>query len=223
MTISMQLAGTTSWKMGTDEPQSLLMALYVRDAAGLRPRIDPDLPPLEPAVPFDHEQLPMAGIASDQWADWWRQLLDGGGFWPDHKSPTNMSRLRHDPELQRIFYWPSRYLPPDFVGLSGAPELQSLVRRHFEAARVWSEARKHEFVALTVARQRVSLEWEVVQSIERGLGRKACPFALDIRVLPVEAVQAWRLSPNRALVSRALFRDRATYREWLRPIIEELA
>jgi hypothetical protein len=41
----MQLAGTTSWKMGTDEPQSLLMALYVRDAAGMRPRIDPECPP----------------------------------------------------------------------------------------------------------------------------------------------------------------------------------
>ena len=219
----MQLAGTTSWKMGTDEPQSLLMALYVRDAAALRPRIDPDLPPLEPPVPLDQEQLPMTSVASDQWADWWRQLLDGGGFWPDHKSPPDMSRLRHDPELQRIFYWPSRYLPPDFVGLSGAPELQALVRKHYEAARVWSDARKHEFVALTAARQRVSLEWEVVQTIERGLGRKARPFELDIRVLPVEAVQAWRLSPKRALISRALFWDRAAYREWLRPIIEELA
>ena len=88
---------------------------------------------------------------------------------------------------------------------------------------VWSQARNHEFVALTVARQRVSLEWEVVQTIERVSGRKARPFELDIRVLPVAAVQAWRLSPKRALVSRALFRDRAAYREWLRPVIEELA
>ena len=134
-----------------------------------------------------------------------------------------MSRLRHDAELQRIFYWPSRHLPPDFVGLSGTPELQALVRRHHEAAGGWSEARKHEFVALTVARQRVSLEWEVVQTIERGLGRKARPFELDIRVLPVASVQAWRLSSGRALVTRALFRDRAAYGKWLRPIIEELA
>jgi hypothetical protein len=53
----MQLAGTTSWRMGTDEPQSLLMALYVRDASALRPQVDPDIPPVEPAVPFrDHIQ-----------------------------------------------------------------------------------------------------------------------------------------------------------------------
>jgi hypothetical protein len=219
----MQLAGTTSWRMGTDEPQSLLMALYVRDISGLRPQVDPDIPTVEPAVPFGEKRAQVDSLASAQWADWWQQLLDGGGLWPDHKSPPDMSRLRHDPELQRIFYWPSRHLPPDFVGLSGTPELQALVRRHYEAARVWSEARKHEFVALTAARQRVSLEWEIVRTIEQGLGRKARPFELDIRVLPVEAVHAWRLSPKRALVSRALFRDRAAYGKWLRRIIEELA
>src|SRR6202521_3483632 len=219
----MQLAGTTSWRMATDEPQSLLMALYVRDASGLRPQVDPDIPALELGVPFREKPSPVDRVASAQWGDWWQQLLDGGGFWPDHKSAPDMSRLRDDPELQRIFYWPSRYLPPDFVGLSGTPELQALLRQHYEAARVWSEARKHEYVALSVTRQRVSLESEVVQTVERSLGRKARPFELDIRVLPVAAVQAWRLSRGRALVTRALFRDRAAYHEWLRPIIEELA
>jgi hypothetical protein len=112
---------------------------------------------------------------------------------------------------------------PTFLGLSATSQLQALVRRHHEAARVWTGAHKHEFVALTVMRQRVGLEAEVVQTVERGLGRKATPFELDIRVLPVASVQAWRPSPGRALVSSALFRDRAAYREWLRPIIEQLA
>jgi hypothetical protein len=219
----MQLAGTTSWRMGTDEPQSLLIALYVRDASGLRPQIDPDIPPVEPAVPSGEKPSDVDSLASAQWADWWQQLLDGGGFWPDHKSPPDMSRLRHDPELQRIFYWPSRHLPPDFVGLSGTPELQALVRRHHEAARVWSDARKPEFFALSTARKRVSLESEIVRTVERGLGRTARPFQFDIRVLPVASVQAWRLSSGHALVTRALFRDRAAYGKWLRPIIEELA
>jgi hypothetical protein len=219
----MQLAGTTSWRMATDEPQSLLMALYVRDATGLSPQVDPDIPSLEPGVPVREKPSPVDRVASAQWGDWWQQLLDGGGFWPDHKSPPDMSRLRDDPDLQRIFYWPSRYLPPDFVGLSGTPELQALVRRHYEAARVWSDARKHEFVALSTARQRVSLESEVVRTAERDLGRTARPFVFDLRVLPVASVQAWRLSPGRALVTRALFRDRAAYGKWLLPIIEELA
>jgi hypothetical protein len=37
-------AGTTSWQMGTDKPQSLLMGLYVGDALGLRPEMDADIP-----------------------------------------------------------------------------------------------------------------------------------------------------------------------------------
>jgi hypothetical protein len=219
----MQLAGTTSWRMGTDEPQSLLIALYVRDASGLRPQIDPDIPPVEPSVPFDEKPSQVDSPASAQWADWWQQLLDGGGFWPEDKSPSDLARITRDPELQRLFYWPSRHLPPDFAGLSRTPELQALVRRHHEAARVWSDARKHEFFALSTARQRVSLESEIVRTVERGLGRTARPFQFDIRVLPVASVQAWLLSPGRALVTRALFRDRAAYGKWLRPIIEELA
>jgi hypothetical protein len=219
----MQLAGTTSWRMATNEPQSLLMALYVRDVSGMRPQVDPDIPSLEFGVPFREKPSVVDRVAAAQWGDWWQQLLDGGGFWPDHKAPPDMSRLRDDPELQRIFYWPSRYLPPDFAGLSGSPELQALVRRHYEAARVWSDARKHEFVALSTARQRVSLESEVVRSVERALGRTARPFAFDVRLRPVASVRAWRLSPDRALVPRALFRDRAAYGTWLRPIVEELA
>ena len=219
----MQTDVTTSWKISTDEPQSLLMALYVRDASGLHPQVDPYIPTLEPAVLFGEKPSPADRLASTQWADWWQQVLYGGGFWPAGENPPDMSRLRHDPELQRIFYWPSRHLAPDFVGLSGTPELQALFRRHHEAARVWSDARKHEFVALSTARQRVSLESEIVRTVERGLGRTARPFEFDIRVLPVVSVQAWRLSSGRALVTRALFRDRAAYGKWLRPIIEELA
>jgi hypothetical protein len=218
----MQLAGTTSWKVGTEEEQILLMALYVRDASGLRPRVHPDIPALEPTVPIDELPYPVDSLASAQWAEWWQHLLDGG-FWPEHKNASDLSRLTQDPELQRLFYWPSRYLASNYAGLSSTPELQALVRRQHEAARVWSEARKHEFVALSSARQRVLLESEIVRSVQRGLGRIARPFELDIRVLPVASVQAWRLSSGRALVTRALYSDRTAYREWLRPIIEELA
>jgi hypothetical protein len=183
----------------------------------------PKLPPLEPAVIADKVQGPVQSQASAQWARWWRELLDGGGFWPNHRNPSDLSGFIDDPEIQRLFYWPSRHVAPDFAGLSDMPDLQVLIRTHHDAAVAWSGARRDEFVALSSARQRVSLEWDIVQSVERGLGRTARPFELDIRVLPVDTVQGWRLSASRALVSRALFTDRSAYREWLRPIIEELA
>jgi hypothetical protein len=217
----MQLAESTSWKMSTDEPEPMLIALYVRDAAGLHPQIDPDIPRLEPAVPFGAEPLPDEAVYSAQWAAWWHQLLQGGGFWPEGKDPADLRIPRNDPDFLRLFYWPT----PDLAAAvpSDAPELHALIRRHLEAAQIWSQARKHEFVALSVTRQRVSLEWEVVRSVEAGLGRKVRPFAFDLRVLPLAAKQAWRLSPGRALVSRALYRDRKAYVDWLRPIVEELA
>lgn len=219
----MQVAGTTSWRIAIDEPQSLLLALYVRDASGLRPEVDPDIPALEPAVPFGEKASHAPTVASAQWTDWWQLLLEGGGFWPEHKNPSDLARLTDDPAIQRLFYWPSQHMPPDFAGLSRAPELQAFVRKHHKVARVWSEARKHEFLELSSARQRVFLESEIVRTIERRLGRTVRPFALDIRVLPVASVQAWRLSTGRALVSRALFMDRVAYREWLEPMIGELA
>ncbi len=217
----MQLAESASWKISTDEPEPMLIALYLRDAAGLHTRIDPDIPRLEPAVPYDAEPLSEGAVSSVQWAAWWHQLLLGGGFWPDDKNPSDLHNLTTDPELQRLFYWPT----PDLAAgvPSDTPELHALVRQHQKAARIWSEARKHEFVALSVTRQRVSLELGAVRSVEAGLGRKARPFAFDVRVLPLAAKHAWRLSPGRALVSRALYRDRAAYIEWLQPIIEELA
>jgi hypothetical protein len=217
----MKLAESASWKISTDEPEPMLIALYVREAAGLQPQIDPDIPRLEPAVPFGAEQLPGEAVSSAQWAAWWHQLLQGGGFWPEDKDPSDLHNLRNDPELQRLFYWPT----PDLAAgvPSDTPELHALVRQHREAAEIWSEARKHEFVALSLMRQRVSLEWAVVQSVEAGLGRKARPFTFDMRVLPLAAKEAWRLSPGRALVSGALYRDRAAYLEWLQPIIVELA
>jgi hypothetical protein len=219
----MQLAGTRSWRIGTDEPQSLLIALYVRDASSLRPQIDPEIPPLEPTVRVDEEQSRVAHAASKQWAQWWQEFLECGGFWPESKDPSDMRGINHDPEIQRLFYWPSRYASPEFAGLSDKPELQALVRRHHEAGRVWSAARKQDFVAVSSARQRVSLESEIVRSVECGLGRTARPFEFDIRVLPVASTKTWRLSVGRAIVTLALFRDRASYGQWLRPIIEELA
>jgi hypothetical protein len=207
--------------MSVDEPQSLLIALYVRDACGLRPEVAPAIPSLEPVVPVSGIASPEAVPASAQWVDWWQQLLEGGGFWPEHRSPSDFPKLFKDPEIQRLFYWPALNQPPEYAGLAEASELQVLVRQYHEAARAWSEARKHEFAELTAARQPV--ESEVVNIVERKLGRNAHAFEFDIRVLPVAGLRAWRQSSRRALITRALFSDRVAYREWLQPIIEELA
>lgn len=102
--MGMQLTGTTSWRIASHEPQMLLLALYVRDASGLLPRIEPDLPALEPAIPVLENDPAANSLASAQWSNWWHRLLEGGGFWPDDKNPSDLSKLKDDPAVQRLFY-----------------------------------------------------------------------------------------------------------------------
>ncbi|HEY7199727.1 MAG TPA: hypothetical protein VIC57_05930, partial [Candidatus Dormibacteraeota bacterium] len=70
----MRLAGTRSWVMSIDMPRSLLLALYVRDAAGLEPDVDPRVTRLAPDVRPAATPL-TAPAAATQWAAWWPALL----------------------------------------------------------------------------------------------------------------------------------------------------
>ncbi len=210
-----------SWSISVDEPLMLLVALYVRDVAGLRPPLEYDVPPLDP--PVLRESGGTDDDGSNQWAVWWQELLRGGGMWPAYADPAKMSELREDPDIQRLFYWPGRYAPPDFPSLHSSPELHRDVRRHHQAALAWAEARKLEFFALTTARGHHRIEWEVVKLEERHIGRTVRPFNLDLRVLPLAEPWAWRLAPDRALMSLSMCRDRAAYRSWLTAVVRELA
>src|SRR5487761_400312 len=129
----MQLAGTTSWAISTDEPLMLLLALYVRDASGLHPHPELELPALEPDVLPDIGPALPEGAAANQWEAWWHEILAGGGFWPEDLDPHDFARVRFDPRIQKLQYWPSRNAGPDFPGLDARPELQALVRRHHQA------------------------------------------------------------------------------------------
>ena len=91
--------------------------------------------------------------------------------------------------------------------------------RHHQAALAWAEARKLEFFALTTARAHRRIEWEVVKLEERHIGRTVRPFNLDLRVLPLAEPWAWRLAPDRALMSLSMCRDRAAYRSWLTAVV----
>jgi hypothetical protein len=223
MILGMLLAGTTSWAMSTDEPLTLLLALYVRDASGLHPYLESDIPALEPAVPPDISSSLPKGVASNQWEAWWHEILEGGGFWPEEINPHDFAKVRGDPQIHKLYYWPSRYAGPNFPGLDASPELQALVRRHHQAALAWGSARKHEWDALERTRQRAGLEWGIVKSVERSLGSTARPFRLDLRLLPVAGSYVLRLSMNRALLSLTMYRDRAAYGKWLTAVVEELA
>ena len=219
----MHLARTRSWVITTDVPLMLLFALYVRDASGLRPQLEPAIPELEPAVLGPVGAPPVDPAVSKQWDEWLQQLLGGGGFWPEHIDSRDLARVGRDPDIAKLYYWPEQFAIPDFPGLAGSPELRSLVGSLHGAAFDWGSARKYEFDAVEKSRSLVGLESGIVKAIERDLGRSARPFRLDLRLLPVAGNYVWRSSEDRALMSFGMYRDRAAYERWLTGVVRELA
>jgi hypothetical protein len=114
MILGVYVAGTKSWAMSTDEPLMLLLALYVRDASGLHPHLKSDIPALEPVVPPDIGSCLPENIPSRRWETWWHEILEGGGLWPEDVDPHDFVKVRDDPKIHKLFYWPSRYAGPDF-------------------------------------------------------------------------------------------------------------
>ncbi|GHI06183.1 hypothetical protein Scel_45040 [Streptomyces cellostaticus] len=95
--------------------------MFVRDAAGLRPRAGIDVPPLVPAVGTRASLAPRAvPEASVQWARRWDREL-----------------TRHE-EPDRGFLAPES-------GFEGGEELGVLVRECFDDAVRWSSARGREY------------------------------------------------------------------------------
>ena len=89
----MYIAGRDTWRIEIDEPSVLRVALYIRDAESLPLIGNPEIPPLEPSPdvwPVWARRAPgplevvsgRYGIdrtaAANQWARWWRHLLDSG-------------------------------------------------------------------------------------------------------------------------------------------------
>jgi hypothetical protein len=197
-------ANQASWQISTDQPQHLVIGLFIRDVAGV-PSRNSWLPPASPTVPRAGDQAPDA--AGLQWDDWWTQAVleedqANGADWP--------------PDLS------SWWAPPDFGSLHAAPELQEIVAAHFLDAVRWSNDRHQEHGATMQRSVSGLFGTKLVRSMERVLARTARPFHLRITEIPVLGQQLWKLRPDHVLVSSALLRDTAQYRQQLIPVVEAL-
>ncbi|MFL6076531.1 MAG: hypothetical protein ACJ73S_24315 [Mycobacteriales bacterium] len=183
-----------------DQPLWLVTALYLRDAAGLRPPPAPLLPRLpltEPPVPVDPALAELVRPGAElEWLAWWRRLWRAGVG---------------DRPVQ----------PPEFLELVDEPVLRALARVGWPQAVRWAEQRKREH-ARTVSRA-APVESLMVRYTERDRRRRARPFALDVVVLPLAGQRGWRTDPDRVLITSALYADRFAYAAFLRPAIAALA
>jgi hypothetical protein len=193
----MRFAGRPSWQIGIGQRQELVIALFVRDAAGVEQTAAPlGLPRLDP-------QVEPAGTGSldgtDDWNAWWTELITA----PGHA------------------VW-RRLVPPDFGDFGETPALQQLLQRHWPAALAWSQTSTTEHAEFMRSNRGDPL-WDVVADVERALNRSARPFDLRIDEVPVAGRDWWQVGPEHFLISPGLLRDREAFHTRLRPEIERLA
>ena len=104
----------------------MLIALYIRDAAGLDSAGHPALCPWAPKIrPSDHANL-MSEVGGSapcrtEWEAWWEQLL---------KAHPQMA-----PEVA----------PPGFRAFGNSPALRRVLQAHFGSALTWARERRAEY------------------------------------------------------------------------------
>ena len=208
--------GRTSWRIGIDQPENLVIGLFVRDVAGLKTR-HTWLPHCAPGIARDNGEGSAA--AAHQWDLWWDRSLS-----------TNWNRTDQSQDPLAGMRW----LPPDFESLQSAPALQEIVARHFDNARQWASDRKQEHIELMIGPPhprpfhrgprggRGLEETRLVAGLERNLGRRAQPFQLRITVIPVAGKELWQLDLDHVLLTDELLRDSAEYRGRITPVLQAL-
>jgi hypothetical protein len=182
----------------------MLLALYLRDVAGLAGAGSPAVSQVLPAVRIaDPRQLTadVGGLTAlrGEWENWWEDLV--------RERPGNATKLA----------------PPSFPAFAGSPALQRLLQAHFGAAMTWSRARMAEYAKLAQEREakgKSGLIRELVQDREMELGRAARSFELKLIELPLCEPRAWFVEPDRILMSQTLMEDETTFRSYVQPIVE---
>lgn len=193
-----------SWQINVDTSPAMLLALYLRDSAGLDGCGTPAISRAAPAVHrSDPRQLVHAagGVTAlrIEWETWWHQLV------------SNHSHVSAS--------------PPDFPEFDSLPALQLLAHAHYGAAMTWSGERRAEYVQLRqerVAAGRQLLFGGLVEERVLELGRDARGFTLKVVELPLSENRAWYVEPNKLIMSQGLHDDEPAFRSYVQPVVELL-
>ena len=210
----MQLVGSPSWRLSLDNPQTLDIALFVRDSVGLVPPPSDEVPPVLAVRISDHTAVltDAARIeAGEQWLGWWRRLIAHeiaprpGPAADDELAAQWRQRLD---EYQRVMD------PPDFDSLADLPALRTAVATTFGAASGWLSATRRPATGPLHPDQ--SLVQDVAQEViaEHGVS----PDQLDAAIAVLDVADTWSYlaGPGVMFCSANVIRDPATARALLR-------
>ncbi|ADX73790.1 hypothetical protein D7Z96_02335 [Pseudarthrobacter phenanthrenivorans] len=196
----------TRWQITTDTSGPMMIALYVRDTAGLDGAGHPALSHAAPKVRrVDHSHLTadVGGLSAlkTEWEAWWEQLL---------KAYPQTS-----PELS----------PPDFGAFGNSPALQRVLQAHFGSALTWARERRSEYAELEAERAATGADQLLEDMVDDRLmevGRDSRDFRLTIIELPLNEPRAWYLEPDKIIMSNQLMGEPELFRSYVQPVVEIL-
>ncbi|MBT2594319.1 hypothetical protein [Arthrobacter sp. ISL-72] len=198
--------GGPGWRITMDTSGPMLIALYVRDAAGLDSAGHPALCHLAPKIrPVDHSNLTseVGGFSAlkTEWEAWWEQLL---------KAHPKMT-----PDVT----------PPHFDAFGNSPALQRVLQAHFGSALTWARERRSEYTELEAEREASGapqLLGDMVEDRLLEVGRSSRDFTLTIIELPLTEPRAWYLEPDKIIMSKELLSQPEVFRSYVQPVVELL-
>lgn len=202
----MHHTGGPGWRITMDTSTSLLIALYIRDVAGLAGAGNPALSHVAPQVrAADHSRL-TAQLGGEealraQWEAWFTVLL------------------QQMPGLE------IRLTPPEFSEFSAMPALQRVVQAHYGAALAWSREQSRAYSLMAAQRETLGghkILADLVQNREMELGRSARDFTLTIVEVPLAEDRAWFIEPDRLIMSNHLLDDQLNFTSYVQPVVELL-
>lgn len=190
--------------MDTSGP--MLLALYLKDHAGLN---GAGMPPVAPAQPrvreADHHQITqhVGGLPAlrREWEAWWQHLIE------------------NHPEMSPAVE------PPNFGAFREAPALQRSLQAHFGAALTWARERRAEYERLEKEREATGATdvlREIVEERQLEVGPAARDFTLTIIELPLCEDRAWLVNADKVIMSQSLLEDKEAFRSYLKPVVELL-
>lgn len=210
----MHQAGTASWRVEVGDSQLCEIALFVRDAAGLRSDSN-DVPPLDGPVP-----QPMPFPTEDErttarrdWTAWWRALV---GYearqWSAHTG-ANRASFR-----DRIADRDAVCDPPTFEALADRPALRRAAQTAFADFRTWEASMpRHRGGAAPPG-------WELIRQVVEDVAFDGqVPFAaLQAKIVTVRVQGSWwqRVAPGCALCSPAALATPTTAHAVLRDALD---
>ncbi|MBB2996504.1 hypothetical protein [Paeniglutamicibacter cryotolerans] len=199
----MYLTEGDGWLVSANTHREMLLALYIRDLAGIHPVGMPEISPLNPEVKpsaaYEAERHEPAELRQE-WQSWWEAILAGT---PDLEDSEE----------------------PDFSCFDDSPTLQVLMRAHYGSAMSWAEDRIAEYEALSrrhASIGRRALLERIIDEQIMEMEREPRAFTLNLVELPLTEPRAWFVEPSLVILSQHLIEDPELFRSYLQPVIKFL-